>query len=303
MEEMAPFRKTIGAALRTLDIDDSLLGSCIDDEVRSMLARATRAALSPASAGSSEPEFSMPQGVDPDGVHTLAKPRPSRYESEHAQRTDPAAVLESVIRESRGANPQKRWKHGRQIASHAEGLAWAAATASRFQDPETLGRELGAGGEHSVFYQPETGRVLKVTKPGLYGAQAEDAGAYLQRWALQNRIFHDDVHVEGYVMLPGEHEASIVISQPFIEGRDATPAEISDFLRSKGFVEIESEKWVHPITGIKVWDGITPGNVIAREDGTMMPIDLQLEPASAEDQRAAQEVSGLGKERVYFPND
>lgn len=88
---------------------------------------------------------------------------------------------------------------------------------------QALAKKLVSGGEHIVYYNSESGRVYKLTKPGLYGAQAEDAGVYLQRWALANRVFSDDVRFEGFVTLPGESDARAVISQPFVEGRDATP--------------------------------------------------------------------------------
>ena len=57
------------------------------------------------------------------------------------------------------------------------------------------------GGEHTVIFDEPSGRVIKLTKPGFFGAQGEDAGAYLERWSLHNRAFGDDVAFEPIVGL------------------------------------------------------------------------------------------------------
>ncbi len=77
-------------------------------------------------------------------------------------------------------------------------------------------------------------------------------------------------------------------------GRDSTQEEITDFPQSKGFHPHEG-RWVHPIRELAVWDTFTEGNAITSEDGTVMPIDLQLEPARAEELRAVREGSGFGR--------
>lgn len=117
-------------------------------------------------------------------------------------------------------------------------MAWADAH-GRTLVPEALQLENGGatGGEHLVIYDAESGRVVKLTKPGFVGYYAEDAGAYLERWALANRVFGDDVKIEGVVRLPDEDAPRVVISQPFVQGRDATVAEVSGFLSERGFVE------------------------------------------------------------------
>jgi hypothetical protein len=134
------------------------------------------------------------------------------------------------------------------------------------------------------------GRVLKFTKPELYGANGEDAGAYLQRWSLHNDVFNDDVQIEGILTLNGEHGARIVISQPFQKGRDATPAETARYLTALGFTEHDG-RWVHPVRGVAVWDTITPGNVIMTETGARV-IDLLIAPARTDELRAVRERTG-----------
>lgn len=236
-----------------------------------------------------------------DGIHPLAKPINERYKTDDERRKDPARVLAGVASQGGSADARKRWKPGRELASASSLLAWADEH-ELVLDSRTnfLGRlqVLASGGEHIVFDAPSSGRIVKLTKPGFFGAQAEDAGAYLQRMALGNRVFGDDVKFEGIVTLPGEEAPRAVISQPFIEGRDATIEEQKDYLMQHGFVEHDG-KFVHPVLGVTVWDTITNGNVIAKPDGTFQAIDLQLEPSTSEDLKAVREKSGIGRETVF----
>jgi hypothetical protein len=199
-----------------------------------------------------------------------------------------------------GTGAQKRRKSGRSLASHAGFLAWAERNGHRLDSSQIFAEakleDAPGGGEHKILATPD-GRFLKFTKPGLYGANGEDAGAYLQRWALHNEVFNDDVQIEGIVTLPGEHDARIVISQPFRKGRDATPAEIADYLTEKGFTEHEG-RWVHPVRGVAVWDTITPGNVIMTEHGARA-VDLQIGPAGPAELHAVRERTGIGRRTSF----
>jgi hypothetical protein len=237
--------------------------------------------------------------VDENGVHSLAKPRQSLNLNSDEKRKDPAFILEALIRGSHEAGGPQRWKLGRAIASYSRLLAWAERSALRF-DPASLppGKERG-GGEHVVRYDPQSGRWYKLTKPGLFGAQSEDAGAYLQRWALANRVFGDDVKFEGIVTLPGEHDARTIISQPDVAGRDSTTAEIERYLRERGFHQVDRMRWVHPVTGLAVWDAHTEGNAITMADGKVRPIDLQIEPASPAELRDVRRATGMGGESLF----
>ena len=143
-----------------------------------------------------------------------------------------------------------------------------------------------------------TGRVVKLTKPGFFGAQAEDAGAYLERWALHNTIFSDDVAFEGLVTFPGEEAPRAVISQKFAAGRDATPEEQDEYLKGKGFHEVENGRWVHPVRGVVVWDTITPGNCIMTAGGVKV-IDLQIGLATTEEIEEVRRRTGLGRKTSF----
>lgn len=223
-----------------------------------------------------------------DMPHRLALPIETRYLGADERLRDPAHVLESLLRDGGAAGQSEQGKHGRCLARFARLVAWADEQRGSLDlDPEEFARPEFAGGEHAVFLDRDTGRLVKITKPGMLGAQAEDAGAYLERWALANRVFGDDVRFEGVVRMPGEDEPRVVISQSFVEGSDATMEEQADYLRSRGFVEYDG-RWVHPVLAVAVWDTLTPGNVIVQPDGAMWAVDLQIEPARAEELRAVQ---------------
>ncbi|MBL9177750.1 MAG: hypothetical protein JNM65_06790 [Verrucomicrobiaceae bacterium] len=164
-------------------------------------------------------------------------------------------------------------------------LAWAADHLPLHTgDILPAGLSLAAAGEHTTFFDAPSQRWIKLTRPGLYGAQAQDAGAYLQRWALFNRVFGDDVRIEGMVMLPGEDDYRMVISQPDAPALNpAAPAasvqQVEEWLPSKGFEPWEGE-WIHPVTGLRVWD-LGNANAILTAQG-IRPVDIQIEPAKTD---------------------
>ena len=242
--------------------------------------------------------------VDRNGVHALAKPRGSAYLSEDEQQRDPAHVLASLVRGGDATDQGQPWKHGRPIASHSRLVAWAARAGrnvdpARFDAALSSGASHDGGGEHVVLYDRARGIVLKLTKPGLYGAQGTDAGAYLQRWALHNRAFGDDARFEGLVHLPGESEPRAVISQPWVNERDSTVPEQEDYLRGKGYRKQADGMWIHPATKLKVWDTVTPGNAKTDSDGKVQPIDLQIAPAEGSELERAQNDSGIGGKPLF----
>jgi hypothetical protein len=199
------------------------------------------------------------------------------------------------------ADGQKRRKHGGRLTGHSDLVAWAEAN-GRILNPGPVDRMaragLPGGGEHKVLIDPTTGRVVKLTKPGFFGAQADDAGAYLERWALHNIVFSDDVAFEGFIILPEENVPRAVISQKFAAGRDATPEEQSEYLKERGFHEVENGRWVHPVRGVVVSDTITPGNCIMTSHGVKV-IDLQIGLATTEEIEEVRRQTGLGKKTSF----
>lgn len=89
------------------------------------------------------------------------------------------------------------------------------------------------GGEHTVSYDPIPNRYFKATRPEAslgYDIALTDSGLgatpaeYLDRLALNNRYFGDDVCIER-VVKQGD-KAIIVTSQSFVDGLPATPSQI-----------------------------------------------------------------------------
>ena len=191
-------------------------------------------------------------------------------------------------------------KHGREIAG-MDRVSRSIREAEGEILPTSLEGEgfesVGAGGEHTVVLEGRTFQAVKFTKAGFAGAQGMDAGAYLLRWALHNRVFKDDVAVEGVVQLDGDEEARLVISQDFIQGEDASAEEIAGFLKGKGFVEV-GDAWVHPVLEVKVWDVQTPGNFLRDGKGNIHAVDELIAPANQLEIDAAREQGGFG--RVSF---
>jgi hypothetical protein len=228
------------------------------------------------------------------GEHPLAQPNPHGTLDPYE---DPALILHS-LRTGADREDSARPHAGKSAAAerrragaHARLLAEADRT-GRILDPANVCRLLteatvtDAGGEHVVVFNRANDRYYKLTKPGQYGMQADDAEAYLERWAIANHPLGlgDDVHFEGMVLLPGEDDYRSVISQPFRQAADptdpnASPAEVEAYLLSRGY-GYHDLYWVHPLLGLQVWDFNTPENANAiRAAGSVLIYDLQIEPA------------------------
>ncbi|WP_172683443.1 hypothetical protein, partial [Verrucomicrobium spinosum] len=207
-------------------------------------------------------------------------------------------------------NRSKRRKHGVELTRRAGILERALREATRLDPGPVVQRLEGAqkhspteapfaGGEHIVIFDNVTQRAVKLTKPGVYGAQGQDFEAYVRRWAVANAALGDGVAFEGLVTLPGETEARAVISQPWVAGRDGTDREMADAFMGHGFVELEPGKWIHPIREITAWDTITPGNAITRADASTQFVDLQLDDASPADLRAIRQRTRFGESTLF----
>ncbi|WAC18828.1 hypothetical protein OVA24_16480 [Luteolibacter sp. SL250] len=258
--------------------------------------------------GGGQTSFSL--GPAPSLIRPLDPSTHTDQNEHHERLREPLQILEALGAETHDArrgpqglrpNAGKRRKHGQEFSGDSGILAWAQRH-GRILDPALIdqvrGDDAPGGGEHKVIIDHVSSRVIKLTKPGLFGAQAEDAIAYLERWALHNRAFGDDVAFEGLVTLPGEHAPRAVISQRYAEGRDATMEEQADFLNDKGFHEQPDGRWIHPIRGITVWDTVTPGNVIATADG-MRVIDLQVAPTPSKELAEVRQLTGIGRETSF----
>lgn len=146
---------------------------------------------------------------------------------------------------------------------------------------QTLPQEHTRGSEHIVDFSKveKTGRVFKATRPDShkgYGialgsySQGATPSEYLDRVALHNRIFNDDVRLEHVV--PVGSKLSIVTSQPMIEGREPSQDELDSMMHSKGFEHIGKGMYHHAGEGLLVHDLVSK-NARVSSAGIIHPID------------------------------
>lgn len=97
---------------------------------------------------------------------------------------------------------------------------------------------------------------------------------------LQNRIFHDDVKLERIVPV-SSGKLSIVTSQPYIKGRDATQPEIDAIILSIGFEIIGVGAYYKADEGIVAYD-LLPKNAKVDAYGFVQPIDPVIQRVTPE---------------------
>ena len=141
------------------------------------------------------------------------------------------------------------------------------------------------GHEHEVWFSERDRRVLKATYPNKFGLTLgvhRDAtpSQYLRRLALQNRVFDDDIRLIGVWNDRGR--LRIVTSQPMIEGRTATDAEMEATLITLRFVPLFADAdplWYRPADRVLAFDA-HPRNFVITPAGMVIPIDVNLVSAS-----------------------
>lgn len=155
------------------------------------------------------------------------------------------------------------------------------------------GKPLTAQGEHEVYTHGD--RVYKITQDhedfdygtGLDQDYQTTPYQYLNRFALANRVFGDDIKWEG--VIPSDGHIRTVTSQPFYSGEHPTLADILTKLKGMGFKyhEVPSELygmeptkiWYRPSDGVILGD-VKPANFIKADDGSIRPIDVIAEKAT-----------------------
>lgn len=123
------------------------------------------------------------------------------------------------------------------------------------------------------MFRREEGRVIKVTKNAPCFGLRGDLQDYLRNIQWANLLFDDDIQLAGVLELEGL--AVMVITQPFIVGRNPTDAEVAEWFTAQGFVKSGHLKWRHPLSQCEIADAHS-GNFIVDEELVMMPIDLQI---------------------------
>jgi hypothetical protein len=144
-----------------------------------------------------------------------------------------------------------------------------------------------------VRHEAATGLWWKYTKPNMAGYTVSWTEGrpwlnnalpldYLERMIRQNELFGDDVLLLGR-WNPQGHDWRIITTQPHVEGRQATLAELekafinTDFevlpWRGLGYAESLSVRK----DGFDVWD-IHPANVLLSDSGLPVTFDVMITP-------------------------
>jgi hypothetical protein len=142
---------------------------------------------------------------------------------------------------------------------------------------------VGDGSEHTVWGDHHSARVIKLTHADDFGNGAVghslNVGDYLLGLDGQNRYFADDIRLEGIVYLDNELP-QIVISQPFVWGREATLKEIRTFFGRQGYRESDPGVWIKEQGNrlIQVWDAV-PYNVftVKLPDASLVTLTIDVQ--------------------------
>lgn len=144
------------------------------------------------------------------------------------------------------------------------------------------------GGEHRVDFDVKTQRFIKATRADVgfgYGTYLSSSGQqatpseYLDRIALHNRIFDDDIRVERVVLQRGG-AFSIVISQRRVDGDPALEAQINETMDSKGFEPFGDGIYYNADKGLLIHD-MHPRNAVFSQ-GRTVPIDTSIQRVTPE---------------------
>jgi hypothetical protein len=179
-------------------------------------------------------------------------------------------------------------------------IQWAKAN-SKLGVGGRLPPEFARGGEHQVFFQKRTRRYLKATLPNRqkgYGialgshTRGATPSEYLDRIALQNQIFNDDIRLERIVIKGGK--PIIITSQPAIKGGSPTQTALDGLMAVKGYEKLADGAYYDETAGLLVFD-LFPRNAIQAPDGQIYPIDPVI-------QRITREFGQFLREEPYTIN-
>ncbi len=200
--------------------------------------------------------------------------------------------LESAARFTRGGAPAapdhdatERERFARIEAERPRLIQWAKANGKL---GGTIPPEDSRGGEHRVFYCKKTDRYLKSTIPEKHkgfgialGSHTHGAtpSEYLDRLALQNKIFNDDIRLEWVVVKEGM--PVIITSQPFISGSHPSQEHIDEMMIEHGFEKIIAGAFYDRDEGLLVFD-LFPKNAKTNAAGVICPFDPVVQRITSE---------------------
>lgn len=162
--------------------------------------------------------------------------------------------------------------------------------------PRLLLKPQARGGEHFVSLHSKSKRFFKATRPEAqlgFGIALGDyiRGAapaeYLDRLALHNQIFADNIQLECVAQL-SNRQISIITSQPAITGRPALDEEIDAMMKLKKTARFGPGIFYDARQGLLLYD-LLPRNVLVDQNNILQVIDpviQRVEPDFAEFIRA-----------------
>ncbi len=200
-------------------------------------------------------------------------PRGTQWEDSNR---NPRRALESIAQIHAGgaSSPVGSSSNGERGLSSPEGAGLPQIDGARLLAAHA-GTHLTSGEEHDVYLDAPNNRVIKLTKPGQYGAPGRGGlRGYISQMAEINSKFGDQQAIEGWTQLPGETAPRLVITQPNYQGRASTDAEINNYMRRKGYDHVFDGAWLNS-DGLLVTDTF-PRNFVTTHDGIAHPIDIIL---------------------------
>lgn len=135
------------------------------------------------------------------------------------------------------------------------------------------------GGEHRVYFRRRGARYLKATRSDRHRGYGIALGSlvhgatpseYLDRLALQNQIFDDDIRLE-WISLDAKHPI-LITSQPAIQGIPPLQDAVDELMLGKGYEKLTDGAYHDRDHGLLIFD-LFPRNAILAADGNIYPID------------------------------
>lgn len=179
-------------------------------------------------------------------------------------------------------------------------LTWARENSLLTEAASYTSLAQRGGEEHRIWPSADRARVFKATYAGACGFTVIAADAtgnlpeltndlpleYLERLRQQNRVFGDDLRLEG-VALEG-NGIVILTSQPTLVGQATEAEEFSDFMRRLWFQPLPNLHLGRPgalafyrdLDEVAAFDA-HPANFVKDLDGIVLPIDLILVQADS----------------------
>lgn len=182
----------------------------------------------------------------------------------------------------RAASPSRS-----QFSTEFEALVeWGGNAGLISNEPPATRPPDAKGREHEVWFDDAAERVVKATYPQKFGLALSSNGEatpaqYMERIALNNALFGDDIRIERMSNVNGQ--LRVVTSQPAVEAPSASDPEIETFFKGLGFAKkTQGDRtfFYNKELGVVAYDAHR-GNVLKRGD-QIIPIDVGLQRVTPE---------------------